>query len=704
MIRRVIALWLVALMSVSAGFAQEAAEPAVLIADRVSVTPDGKLIAEGNVEAFQGSQKISAQRITYDQSTETLSIEGPIRLTDGGVVTILADSAELDRGLQNGLLQGARMVLDQNVQLAALELRRTGGRYSELYTTAVTSCRVCAEGDAPLWQIRARRVIHDQLERQLYFEDAQLRIYDVPVFYVPRLRLPDPTLDRATGFLIPEIRSTSQLSNGVKLPYFFRLNETSDLTIEPYLSSKTRTLGLAYRRAFANGRIAFEGAYTDDDLRPESRGYVFGAGAFSLPNRYELSFDIEWVSDNAYINDYGLPDQDRLATQIALTRTDRNTFTGAALIHYQSLRDGEDESLLPTLVFDIAHERRYAPNLIGGEARFSFLGHTHHRTSDLDVLGRDVARATVDASWRRDWIFASGLRTDWQVGLAADMFDIQQDSNYPGLRTRITPRSAVTFRMPLTRANGATTHFLEPIVQLGWSNVSGDDVPDDESGFAEFDQGNLLKLSRFPAPDVREDGAQLAYGVNYARFGETWQAHLTVGQIIRSKAQPDFTETSGLSGDVSDILLAGQIRTGFGLDLTARTIFNDAFDVAKAEVRGDWRRDYLSFVGSYLWLQADAAEGRTDDLSEIYFDGAYDINPNWTASAIWRYDIADARASRAGLGLTYRNECVEVDLSLNRRFDTSTTVEPTTSLGLSVALRGFTVNNGTERYVRSCNS
>ena len=68
-------------------------------------------------------------------------------------------------------------------------MNRVNGRYSQLYKTAVTSCRICNDGTPPLWQIRARRVIHDQVENQLYFEGAQLRVKDVPIFYLPYLRL-----------------------------------------------------------------------------------------------------------------------------------------------------------------------------------------------------------------------------------------------------------------------------------------------------------------------------------------------------------------------------------------------------------------------------------------------------------------------------------------------------------------------------------
>ena len=63
-------------------------------------------------------------------------------------------------------------------------------------------------------------MIHDAEARQLFFSNAQIRISGVPVFYLPRLRLPDPTLERARGFLIPRFRTSSDLGTGIKLPYF----------------------------------------------------------------------------------------------------------------------------------------------------------------------------------------------------------------------------------------------------------------------------------------------------------------------------------------------------------------------------------------------------------------------------------------------------------------------------------------------------
>ncbi len=683
---------------------EEIDPPALLVADKVYVTADQKLIAEGNVEAFQGDIRLRATRIEFDRATGVLNIQGPIRIDQGGIATVLADSAQLDRGLQNGLLSGARLVLDEQLQLAAVQMTRVSGRYTQLDKTAVTSCRICDGEGAPLWQIRARRIIHDQLERQLYFEDAHFRVMGVPVFYFPRLRLPDPTLDRATGFLIPSVRTTSQLGTGIKVPYFIKMGDHADLTLEPYVSPNTRTLNFRYRHAFRRGRMEFEGGYTNDDLIPnDTRGYLFGEGVFTFAREFKLSFDIEATSDNAYLVDYGLPDIDRLESEIALSRTRRDSFFHSGFIHYNSLRDGEDESTLPTFVADVAFEHRLHPAGIGGEVRLALDAHGHYRTSNLDVLGRDINRATADVRWLRSWIFAGGLRADGQIGLAADIFDVNQDSNYPDRAQVATPMAAMALRYPMTRreASGAV-HYLEPIVQVAWTNVIGDPVPNDESGFVEFDEGNLLALSRFPAPDRREDGLVMAYGLNWSRHASTgWQASAAIGQVVRQDINLDFTDTSGLSGRASDYLLAGQIRLENGLAVTARTLFDTSVSFSKTELRGDWIGDRSALAATYLWLQADSAESRPEEVSEFWIDGRYDISPNWRASANWRYDIEDTRSTEASLGLQYRNECVEVDVTVGRRYTSSTSVEPTTDFGFTIALRGFSVS-GSEKYRRSC--
>ncbi|MDW3116708.1 MAG: LPS assembly protein LptD [Roseovarius pacificus] len=378
-------------MTPQASTETESPQPAFLVADDVQVTPDDKLIATGNVEALYQGRRLKAHSVIYDSKAETLSIEGPITLQDDESTMILADQAELDRDMANGLLTGARIVMETQVQLAANAIARVEGRYSQLYKAAVTSCRICETGRPPLWQIRARRVIHDQKERQLYFDDAQLRVLDFPIFYLPRLRLPDPTLERATGFLIPSFYNSSRLGSGLKVPYFIRIDDHRDLTLTPFITDKTRTLEFRYRQAFVNGDIQFEGAISDDDLGVKStRGYLFAEGEFELKRDFKLSFDIEYASDDTYLLGYGYTWKDRLDSEVAIERARRDEYMRGAITVFDSLRFNESNSTLPTLAGNAEYERRLHPARLGGEIRLGAALHGHRRTSDLRTDGGDM--------------------------------------------------------------------------------------------------------------------------------------------------------------------------------------------------------------------------------------------------------------------------------------------------------------------------
>ena len=674
---------------------------AALVADTVRIDAEGRLIANGGVEVFYEGRTLRAQSITYDRNTDQLLIIGPIVMVDGDETVIVASQAELSADLSEGILQSARLVLNRELQLAAQQIQRIGGRYTAMDNVVASSCKVCETSPTPLWEIRARRVVHDQQERQIYFDHAQFRVAGLPIMYFPRLRMPDPTLKRATGFMMPDIRTTSGLGTGVKVPYFLALGAHKDLTITPYLSTKSgRTLELRYRQAFVTGEIELNGALSRDRLLPgEIRHYLTATGAFDLPRAFKLSFRGEIVSDPAYLLDYGLPVKDRLDSRIEVTRTRRNEYISGRLIGINSIRAGEVNSTIPTIISDFTLYRRFSGGALGGVAGLRFQTHGHIRSStdpnDLDLNGigdgRDVTRASLRLDWRRNWMLSSGMVATVLGEITGDAYSIRQDAIFGGQHTRLHGGMAAELRWPWVKsgANGVG-HVIEPIAQLVWSPKGTETVPNEDSILVEFDQGNLFALNRFPGSDATERGARANLVLGYTRVDPAgWTLSTMVGRVIRKDDLAQFTVASGLDGVKSDWLAAAQIKLPGGLGLNHRMLFNDQLAVTKSETRFDLSRDRYGLAGSYVWVVADAAEDRVDAISELALDARYKMTDAWTAKAEARYDFEADRANSAGMGLQYRNECVSLDLSLSRRFTSSTSVKPTTDFGLSVDLVGF---------------
>ena len=79
------------------------------------------------------------------------------------------------------------------------------GNFTVLHSGVYTACEPCKDDPKkpPLWQVKAARMIHDQSEKMIYFEDARLEFFGMPIAYLPYFSAPDPTVKRKTGFLMP---------------------------------------------------------------------------------------------------------------------------------------------------------------------------------------------------------------------------------------------------------------------------------------------------------------------------------------------------------------------------------------------------------------------------------------------------------------------------------------------------------------------
>lgn len=710
------------------------ADRATLIADRVYLAGDRVLTAEGAVEVFYRDARLQAPRIIYHGATDRLTIEGPMTLIDDRGTIVLADAADLSADLTEGVLIGARMMLEHQLQLAAVEVRRQDERYAQLSKVVVSSCRVCPHNPVPLWEIRSRRVVHDMRERQLYFDHAQFRVAGVPVFYLPRMRVPDPTVERATGFLVPVARTTSALGPGLKLPYFIALGPDKDLTVTPYYAlDESKTLELRYRQAFRTGRIALEGAVSRDDIRPgDTRGYLFGTGEFALPRDFRLDLRFQAVTDRAYLLNYGVDgpggtgvpggttategvsganEIDRLASGAVLSRARRNEYLEARLFHFRSVRPGEDNDTLPSLVGDAEIRRRFAPDYLGGEAQLGFSVHAQGRNSDTDfdsdgdglVDGRDLTRLSASIDWGRSWVLSNGMVASLGAQTVGDLYLISQDAGFDDSATRITPAASAELRWPWLRTGRRASDVIEPVVQLVWTPDDRRRVPNEDSQIVEFDEGNLFGFGRFPGSDRRELGTRLNLGMSWTRVDQAgWTLGVTGGRVLRARDLGQFSEGSGLAGLRSDWLVSGRFETAGGFSLMNRALFDDNLDFAKDELRLALDSARFDLATSYLWLDSDLAEGRPVPTSELAMQAGVQLTPFWRASASGRYDLEADEAARASFGLAYQNECATVALSLSRRFTDSATVNSSTDINLSVVLGGFGARPDSATPRRQC--
>lgn len=686
--------------------AVQAQDEVALFADNITYhTSTEELVAEGNVEVYYQGRRLSAARVYYDAANETVRAEGPIRLESPEGVVLLADLAELSTGFQDGLIQGARLIFQQQFQIASVEAARTGGRFNTLYKTVASSCSVCATNPVPLWRIRARRIVHDEQEERIYFENAWFDVFGVPVFWAPRVKIPAPGAERAEGFLPPMATTSDVYGFGAKLPFYFPLGEHADVTLTPFLTTTgAAILEGEYRQRFKFGAFRLSGAYAfNDGLGEQNRGFVTSEGAFALPQGYRADFLLNLASDRSFLGQFGYSDTDRLLSFASINRVRERELIDVRVEGYQTLREYEQQAEIPMVLPKVTYRRTWpiGDGVAGLDA--GVLGIAREE-------GLDMLRLNVGGDWRGDTFLDNGMRITGYADLGGLLYQVDNAVEYEnGLLARLVPLIGAEVRWPFMRASGTATHVIEPVAQLLYSETLGDEVPNEDSVSPELDETNLFALNRFPGLDRQETGLRLNLGVNYTRIDPSgWAIGATFGRVFRAAENMDLPMGSGLHGYKSDYVTAASFELPQGLTVIGRSLFDDSFDFKRAEFQFDYESTNFDFNGSYTFLagdQDDPVLGNVFERQEFALDSRYRILPNWDISGEWRYDLVANKSIYAGGGVVYGNECVEAELTVYRRFTSSNDVPEDTQFALEVNLLGLSGQNSEEDWpARRCRS
>lgn len=684
--------------------------PASLIADQVIVDGENETItASGSVEIFYNDQRLRARSITYDIENDKIFAQGPIRLETRDGVVLLATMAELSSDMRNGIIRSARLILNRQLQIASAEGKRINGRYNALEKVIASSCRICEGSETPIWQIRAERVIHDELKRRIYFKNAYFDLFGVPIAYLPAMHIPDPTVKRASGWLTPDFSSSEIYGYGIKIPYFVTLGQHADITFTPFLTTKGgKILETEFRRKFRNANLNFSSAWALNDgiTDRRQRGFIDSTGEIQLKHGFRGRFQLNVVSDRSFLQEFDYSGEDRLISFARIQRTrNRDTFD-FRLEGYQSLRDEETQGQIPFLLPAVEYRRvMNMPNDLG---RLGFtLNSVNLRRSD----GRDVFRLGANLDFRKETRLKNGIELAAIGDLQFDLYNINGDSNYSDANiNRFVPTAAIELRWPWIKTNSKATHIIEPVAQLVFSkSYQSSDIPIEDSLLPEFDETNLFALNRFPGRDASETGLRANIGINYLRYApKGWTLGLTLGQVFRNATNDDFPVSSGLRGPSSDFVAAVSLDLPSGLRAVSRGLFSPSSgEFRRADFEVSYQTANIGIETSYIYLASDAADLTSNPLpqrQEFTFDGRYRLSSHWELNTGFRYDIAENSASSAKAGVSYGNECIQVGLSVSRRMATTQGVPSSTNIGLKVNLAGLGGNSSDNWPSRQCGS
>ena len=225
---------------------------------------------------------------------------------------------------------------------------------SELSKGVFTVCKK-RDGKCPPWSIKAKKIIHDNTKKTIYYKSAVLKLYDIPIFYFPNFFHPDPTVKRQSGFLFPFFTSSTSVGTGFATPYYWAIDHDKDLTFTPKYYTKENILFLnEYRQAFKNGFLTLDTSFTEgykntSEVKKEgSKFHIFSDLKFNFGKNKDYESDLlvkfQKASDSTYFRQHNInttlvdSENTTLENQIKYNFSENNMYFNIATNVYEDLR------------------------------------------------------------------------------------------------------------------------------------------------------------------------------------------------------------------------------------------------------------------------------------------------------------------------------------------------------------------------------
>ncbi len=691
--------------------AQEAGgQPFLLSADQIIHDSElGQVTAKGNVEISSDDRVLLADSVSYNQRDGVVTASGNLTLMEPTGEVIFAEHLQLSEDLTDGFIESIRILLTDKSRFAANGARRYGANRLELAKAVYSPCEICRENPdrAPLWQLKAARVIYHRGAHEIEYRDAILEVYGVPIAYTPYFRHADPLVQRKSGFLPPELGTSSDLGTTIQAPYFWVIEQDRDLTFAPILTTEEGVvLTSEYRALTAKGGYTGKASLTHTDKRninndrldkKEFRGHIDASGQFDVDDTWRWGFNLDRATDDTYLSRYGFKDDDVLTSNLFVEGFRGRQYMSASTYTFQGLNVDDDPGTTPYVAPLLDYSVTLRPERLPGRLYFDASAVSLYRRESYDSR-----RLSADGSWHFPYVAPAGDIYTLTTGLGLDLYWLNGytaagdtgSAASNNLQTRLRPTVALDWRFPFVRREGSVRQVIEPVAQVILTPYGGNpkELPNEDSRSLEFDETNLFSLNRFPGHDRVESGPRANLGLKASAYGASGgYTNLTVGQVFRVKNDDTFAAQSGLDDHRSDYVMALTVAPSAFFDLTNRLrLDRDTLALRRNEIYFSIGPKNLRFDTNYVALDQEQLSDQFEAREEIYNYLRWEIDPRWIATMESRRDLKNGgNQIRAGAGLQYLDECIGFSFTVKRNFTRDRDVEPSTSINFRFLLRNL---------------
>ena len=570
------------------------------------------------------------------------------------------------------------------------------GGQTKFIKSAFTLCDYREKDKCPPWELRAKEMKHDSKKKTVYYDNAVIKIYNLPIFYLPKMAHPDPTVSRRSGFLTPSFADTKNLGSSVNLPYFWAIGDDKDLTISNRIFASEHPLFIGeYRQAFLNSDLIIDFGYTkgyknlSSTKRSGDKSHLFSRYVKRFDNdgrnQSNLEINIENISNKKYLKLYRIDSN--------LVNYETNTLEN--FIDYTLYNDKSDlffnvkGSIFETLKENYNDKYEYIfPDINLNKNFFSEKFGSGEINSNIKFRNYDTNKSEKFLINNFNWDFDDPFIDSFYDGkfLAKIKNFNYETKNIKKFKDKSTSEffGAVGYLASLDlykKENDNVSHFLKPKILMRYSP----NHMRKQTGDFSLQDKDIFSLDRLGASSNFESGTNMTAGFKYQQINNGSNLNFSIGQIINEKKNnKNMPSSSSLDNRFSDVVGNIYFNNNNNFKLNYDYSLDQNFkEMNYNKLSADFEMDKINFNIDYL------EENNVSEIKE-YITSAIEYKQD-----IGLFKLSNKRnlitnsSEFYKLSYEYINDCLRAGLVYRREFYDDSELEPENSLMFTITLSPF---------------
>ena len=557
-----------------------------------------------------------------------------------------------------------------------------------------TSCKKTDK--CPPWQLEASEIQHDKNKKQLIYDNAILKVYDIPVFYFPKFFHPDPTVKRQSGFLQPRLNNSNILGSSLSIPYFYAISENKDLTINPVVFSKNIKM-------FQN------------EFRQENQNTSFIAD-FGITNGFKSSTAQKKKNINYLFakieNDLKLDGFIQSDLSIFLERVSKDTYLKIFGDNFlkESIKPNNHDELKSGFDFFLEHDKF----LLSGGAnvfenltleqsdRYQFvlpyynfsrsLDSTNYFSINLNSKGNNTldntnnvkSRIINDISFKmNEKIFSNlGIKNNYNFYFK-NLNSIGKNVNTYKSSPQIELQSLIEFtsELPLIKITKLENETLIPRLSL---RLNPGDMKNHSQTDRKINTSNIFDINRLGIDDSFESGNSLTIGVDYEKQNKNNKENYfnwKLASVFRDDQEQNIPSQTTLNNKSSNIF--GSVD--YGLSEFVNLDYNFAIDKQVRNFQYNSIGLGLSlnnFVTKFNFIEESSSIGNTNIFEN---ESKYNFDQSNSLSFKTRRNREINLTEYYDLIYEYKNDCLTAGVKFNKTYYEDRDLKPAENLMFTIS-------------------